>query len=146
MQKQTVSELFKNLDKLEWVFFFTANGNNLVLESQKEFKYYHYKGGIKSFHVDFYYEDETGAIKVAIECDDSSHKNRQEEDELRDKTLELQGIKVFRFNTKEILWNCLKCVDEVKGYINQQKDFLKQSSYKRKFEETDGGQIRIRIH
>jgi len=145
MQKNKVSELLSKLEKIEWVFFFTANGNQLALDWQREFKYYNYNGDIKSFHVDFYYEDETGAIKVAIECDDSSHKNRQVEDKLRDDTLKMQGIKVFRFNTKDITWNCLKCVNEVKAYIFSQKEILQRASFTRKFNETDGGQIKIRI-
>jgi very-short-patch-repair endonuclease len=146
MQKTNDACVLNGLQKIEWVFAFTANGNQLILESQKEFKYYHYDGTVKSICADFYYEDETGAIKVAIECDDISNKNRLEEDELRDKTLEMQGIKVFRFNTKEISWNCLKCVNEVKAYIMEQKDFLKEVSYNRKFEEADGGKISIRIN
>ena len=145
MQKTNDACVLNGLQKIEWVFAFTANGNQLILESQKEFKYYHYDGTVKSICADFYYEDETGAIQVVIECDDSTHRLRVKEDAMRDSTLASKGIKVFRFKTREITWNCLKCVNEVKKYIEDQKEILKKQSHDLKFKERSGEEINVRV-
>ncbi len=121
---------------IEWAFFFTANGNNLNLEWQKQFSCYTSNGGTQTISCDFYYEDNTGDIKIAIECDDITHKTKTVQDAIRDEMLtEQKGVKVFRFPAKEIIWNCLKCVNEVKMFIHRKRKELEKKSYNRKFKQ-----------
>lgn len=119
---------------IEWPFFFTANGKHLTLEWQKKFSYYRSNGIIQDIHCDFYYEDKTSDIKIVIECDDISHKNKTIEDQIRDTMLiEQKGInKVFRFKARDIIWNCSSCIGEVKDYIKNKKIKLRKNAYDRK--------------
>ena len=128
--------VFSNLKStIETPFFHVArwNGLNEGFEWQKEFKYYNTKGEIKRFHVDFYYEDETGAIKLAIECDDTSHNQEKQKknDAIRDDYLRSIGIKVLRFPSKEIWRNCEECVKKVLRTIAEERQILIEKSQNR---------------
>ena len=142
-RKQYEQYVLTSAKGLEWSFFFTANGHNLELEWRKKIWYHHYNKTVKHITVDFFYQDTTGDIKIAIECDDSSHLNTKIEDAVRDKNLEDKGIKVFRFSTKEITWNCAACVEKVKKFIENERRKHQIKSYERKF--TNGSIKKIKV-
>ncbi|MDO8664615.1 MAG: endonuclease domain-containing protein [Candidatus Liptonbacteria bacterium] len=69
---------------------------------------------INKFIVDFY----CPSLKLAIEIDGaSSHDNKMEKDESRQKALELLGVKVARFTDTEVRQNLNSVVENIKSEI-----------------------------
>lgn len=128
--------LCKNIQShIEYPLYQLARKNKIELEWQKEIKYYDENGNIKSFKCDFYYEDLTGDIKIAIECDGKAHNDeeRKNNDFLRDETLRSKGICVLRFKSWQIWENGQDCINKILKNIKQIKNDLLNQPKERKF-------------
>ncbi|HEX6971537.1 MAG TPA: DUF559 domain-containing protein [Limnochordia bacterium] len=71
-------------------------------------------------------------FKIAIECDGYTYHGSREAysyDRARDRVLEREGWRVFRFTAGEILANPQACVDEIKDFIMaHEPQFLDRST------------------
>ena len=72
----------------------------LLRKRKSGFQFYRQRP-IGRFIVDFY----CAKLKLVIEIDGSSHKNKKDYDKFRDKSLEKPGLKVIHYNDLTVLHN-----------------------------------------
>lgn len=77
---------------------------------------FHRQKPIGKYIVDFFCPD----LRLAIEIDGSTHGDKIEEDEIRQKELEKIGIKFLRFTDSNIKNNCWAVVEEIKTWVVSQ--------------------------
>ena len=65
--------------------------------------------GIGPYILDFYCPE----LKLCIEIDGSSHDNKSTQDTIRTSYLDMQGIRVFRFDNSQVLTNPEWVVSEI---------------------------------
>jgi len=87
--------------------------------NQFEGRKFRRQSSIKSFIVDFYCPEE----KLVIELDGDFHfdENAMKKDENRSKILEIEGLKVIRFENQEVLFNLEKVLKEIKSHFRKNK-------------------------
>lgn len=120
---------------IERIFFETARMNGLHIEWQKRINYRNEKNQVRKIHVDFYYQDLTGDIKIVIECDGKSHKEelRKCNDQIRDDyLLHQKGCYIYRFKSNDIYNSPLSLVEKIKNYISDWKDHNAEQAAERK--------------
>ena len=72
---------------------------------------------IRSYIVDFY----CSRLKLVIEIDGSTHTDKQAEDEIRQKHLELLGLNVIRIQDIDVKTNLVGVMDYLIDWIKNQE-------------------------
>ena len=121
----------------EKTFFQAALEAGLQFECQKEFPYIAADNTQRNKTVDFYWENESKQIKIAVECDGVQHHKTRKQDSMRDDDLRDRGVVVFRFSAQRILEKADACVQRVQDYIVIQEEILSLRAKARKIVYAD---------
>jgi very-short-patch-repair endonuclease len=77
---------------------------------------------IDNYIVDFYCKD----LNLAIEVDGESHYGREEKDKLKDKRLKELGVRVLRFDDRDIIYKLDKVIESIEDWIDENITHLRQ--------------------
>lgn len=74
---------------------------------------FHRQKPIENFIADFY----CYSLRLIIEVDGSSHDNKQDYDEIRQKRIENLGFTVLRFTNEEVLFNFEGVIETIENFV-----------------------------
>ncbi len=108
-QKEKRIALRKNMTSAEVVLWKILRGRNIGGYKFRR------QQGIGPYILDFYCSE----VKLCIEIDGSSHDNKFEYDEQRDKYLNSMGIRVVRFSNEQVWINIDSVVNDILHLVKE---------------------------
>ena len=106
--KKLARKLRNNMSPPEIILWNQLKGKKLVYD-------FHRQKPIDNYIVDFF----CSKLKLIIEVDGKVHKDKGEDDIVRQSRLESLGLKVLRFKASDIMNNLNEVIEAIKNYIEE---------------------------